>query len=133
MNASTKSPNEADPAQSGAPDTTWLKESFKPETAKKWWQKDLGEWWFGLLRREKTRWIAVGLFLAATVVVNWIVFDAAREGTALGRFGDRASAQGEPVRFSLWVTWHTVTAVIFDLIVLWAVIAAWKGRKAEKR
>jgi hypothetical protein len=96
---------------------------------KKWWNKTPGEFWMDLFVREKTRWIAVVLFLITTAVTNWMVFDAALEGRTFSRFGSTVSGQSEPLLFSFWVTRRTIIAVVLDVVLLWAVIVIWRGRK----
>lgn len=99
---------------------------------KKWWQKTPGEFWIDLFVREKTRWIAVVLFLCATVLANWVVLDAALEGSTFGRYGSTVSIRSEPLLFSFWITWRTIAAFVLDVILLWAVIAVWKERGRTK-
>lgn len=96
---------------------------------KKWWQKTPDELWIGLFVRAKTRWIAVVLFLGVTAIANWMVVDAALAGRTFSRFGSTVSDQGEPLAFSFWVTWHTIIAVAFDLIILWAALAVWRNKR----
>jgi hypothetical protein len=96
---------------------------------KKWWNKTPGELWIDLFVREKTRWIAVVLFLGAVIVANWLVIDAALAGRTFARFGRTVTDASAPVSFSFWVTWRTAFAVVLDLVLLWAVITIWRGRK----
>ena len=96
---------------------------------KKWWNKPPGEFWMDLFVLEKTRWMAVVLFLFMTAVANWLVLDAALEGRTLSRFGSKVSGQSDPLLFSFWVTWRTIIAVVLDVVLLWAVIVVWRGRK----
>jgi hypothetical protein len=96
---------------------------------KKWWNKTPGEFWMDLFVREKTRWIAVVLFFGAVIVANWMVIDAALEGRTFGRFGRIVTEASEPLSFSFWVTWRSAIAVVLDLVLLWAVITVWRGRK----
>ena len=96
---------------------------------KKWWNKTPVEFWIDLFLREKTRWIAVVLFLFATAAANWMVVDAALEGMTFSRYGGTVSGQSAPHLFSFWVTWRTAIAVVLDLILVWAVIALWKERR----
>ena len=96
---------------------------------KKWWNKTPGELWIDLFVREKTRWIAVVLFLGAVIVANWMVIDAALEGRTFARFGRTVTEAREPLSFSFWVTWRTATAVVLDLVLLWAGITVWRGRR----
>lgn len=96
---------------------------------KKWWNKTPGEFWMDLFVRGKTRWIAVVLFLGGTAIANWMVIDAALRGKTFIRFGSTVSAQSEPLLFSFWITWRTIVAVVLDAILLWAVIAIWRGKR----
>jgi hypothetical protein len=48
---------------------------------KKWWKMTPVEFWVHLFVREKTRWIAVVLFLLVTAAANWMVIDTALEGS----------------------------------------------------
>jgi hypothetical protein len=95
---------------------------------KSWWRKTPVEFWIDLFTREKTRWIAVLLFLLATLVANWIVIRAALDGEVY-RVGTTVEARHEPLRFSYWLTWNVAGAVLLDLILLGAVIFAWRGAR----
>ena len=98
---------------------------------KPWRRRDLFELWLGLLRREKTRWIAGVLFLAATALANGALVAAGLEGQTYGRMGAAVGAREEPGSFTFWTTWHAVTAVVLDLILLCAVIAWWRDRRRQ--
>ena len=100
---------------------------------KKWWNKTPGEFWMDLFAREKTRWIAVVLFLFMTAAANLLVLDAALEGRTFSRFGSTVSGQSDPLLFSFWVTWRTIIAVVLDAALLWAVIEIWSGRRGRSR
>jgi hypothetical protein len=95
---------------------------------KKWWKMTPVEFWVHLFVREKTRWIAVVLFLLVTAAANWMVIDTALEGRTFSRFGSTVSNQSDPNLFSFWVVWRTAIAVVLDLVLLWAVITLWRGR-----
>jgi hypothetical protein len=96
---------------------------------KPWWRKNLFELWLGLLRRERTRWIAGMVFLGITAMTNGALVVAALEGRTYGRMGTVASASDEPGRFTFWVSWHAVAAVILDIILLCALVAWWRDRR----
>jgi hypothetical protein len=99
---------------------------------KKWWRKSPGELWLDLFAREKTRWIAVVLFLALAVFVNWRVVDAALTGEAFTRFGRAVRSDSDSVSFTALFIWSVVAAVIIDSIVIGAAIFVYRESKKEK-
>jgi hypothetical protein len=95
----------------------------------KWWHRTPADLWVDLLYREKTRWIAVVIFIAVTLFANWAAFSGAISGEVLSRSGRPVNAQQQPVMYTLWLSWRTLLAVALDAILVWALISVWREKR----